>query len=125
MFKSFLYVVAAVAVAALVAANAVKASHIEGACADQLNAVEAAIAAARFTGMNAEMDQTRMLAKLDAADAKVDQEKYSDAIDKLDEIASKADELATAPKSKLNGNDATIIIEKVAYAIGCVGSLGD
>ena len=110
------------AIAILSVPGAASAGHITGACADELNAVEAAIGEAIFTGRRAEMDQTNMLAKLDAADAKVDLGKYADAVDKLLDISDKATALANAPKAKLE--DATGINGAVSAAMICVGGLG-
>jgi len=101
--------------------GAARADHITGACAVELNAVEAAINAAVFQGQRANSDKSNLLAKLDAADAKVDLAKFSDAVDKLGEISDKATELANASKPKLA--DATGINTAVSDAIACVGKL--
>lgn len=102
-------------------AGAARADHVKGACALELNAVETAINAAVFQGPRANTDKSNLLAKLDAADAKVDLGKFSDAVDKLGEISDKATELANAPKPKLA--DATGINTAVSDAIACVGRL--
>ena len=114
-------ILALVAATAGAWAGAVRAVHVEGACALELNAVEAAINAAVFQGQRANTDKSNLLAKLDAADAKVDLDKFSDAVDKLDDISDKASELANAAKAKLA--DATGINTAVSAAIACVGSL--
>jgi hypothetical protein len=98
-----------------------RADHFTGACAFELNAVEAAIRGATFTGQNATTDQSNLLAKLEAANAKVAEGKFSDAVDKLDDISDKATALAGAAKPKLA--DATAINTAVAGAIACVGRL--
>jgi hypothetical protein len=97
------------------------ANHFTGACAFELNAVEAAIHGATFSGQNATTDQTNLLAKLEAANAKIAEGKFSDAVDKLDEISDKATALAGAAKPKLA--DATGINTAVASAISCVARL--
>jgi hypothetical protein len=102
-------------------AGAARADHITGSCAFELNAVEAAIRAGTFLGQRADTDQSNLLAKLEAADAKVDFGKFPDAVDKLVEISDKATELAGAPKPKLA--DASGINAAVTAAIGCVGKL--
>jgi len=122
MIKSTLAGAAVAAIMVLSMTGTAKAEHITGACAYELNGVEAEITAARFLGNRAEMDRTNMLAKLDAADAKVDLGKFSDAIDKLMDISDKATALADAPKAKLD--DASGINTAVSAAIACVGKLG-
>jgi hypothetical protein len=97
------------------------ANHFTGACASELNAVETAIRNGVFLGKNASTDQTNLLAKLEAAAAKVGLKKYDDAVDKLQDISDKATELASAPKSKLE--DASGINGAVITAIACVGGL--
>ena len=115
-------VVPAILMAALgVWSSGASADHITGSCAFELNAVEAAVRAGVFLGRQAATDQSNLLAKLDAADAKVDLGKFSDAVDKLDDISDKATELAGAPKPKLA--DASGINTAVSAAIACVGRL--
>ncbi len=94
----------------------------QGECAYELAAVGVAIDAATFLSKNADMDESNLLAKLEAAGAKVALDKYSDAVDKLEDISDKATALANAPKAKLD--DATGINGAVAAAIACVGGVG-
>lgn len=95
------------------------ADHFNGTCADELNAVEMAINAGRFTGKKAESDRTNLLAKLGAADRKIELNKYSDAVSKLEDISNTATALANAqPNSKLDS--AENINEAVIDAIICV-----
>ena len=97
------------------------ANHFTGACASELNAVETAIQSAVFLVKSASTDQTNLLAKLEAAAAKVGLQKYDDAVDKLQDISDKATALASAPKPKLE--DASGINGAVITAIACVGGL--
>lgn len=60
-------------------------------------------------------------AKLEAAAARVGLSKFSDAVDKLQNISDTATALANAPKAKLE--DATQINGAVVTAIGCIGAL--
>ena len=101
--------------------GATLADHFTGACAIQLNATETAIQTAIFLGRNASTDRTNLLAKLQAAGAKVGLTKYSDAVDKLQNISDTATALANAPKPKIE--DASGINAAVVTAIGCVGAL--
>ena len=98
-----------------------RAHHFNGACAFELNALEAAIGDGMFLGRNASTDQSNLLAKLEAAAAKVRLNKYDDAVDKLQNISDTATALADAPKQKLE--DASRINSAVVTAIGCVSGL--
>ncbi|BAL22803.1 hypothetical protein [Azoarcus sp. KH32C] len=102
-------------------AGPAQATHYTVACAPELNAVEAAIMAGTFLGRSAATDQSNLLAKLDAAAAKIQLQKFPDAIDKLEDISNAATALAGAPKPKLN--DASLINSSVRTAITCVGNL--
>ena len=92
-----------------------------GNCATELNAVEAAILNSQFTGNKAATDQSNLLVKLQAAEAKVTLAKYSDAVDKLQDISDTATALASAAKAKLT--DATAINNAVIAATACVANL--
>ena len=98
-----------------------QASHYTGSCSLELNAVETSINSAVFLGRNATTDKSNLLAKLDAANAKISQAKYGDAIDKLVDISDAATALAGAAKPKLD--DATGINTAVGAAVSCVGLL--
>ena len=101
--------------------SAAKADHFTGVCATELNGVETAIQNGIFVGKNASTDQSNLLAKLEAAAAKVRLSKFSDAVDKLQNISDTATALAGAQKPKLE--DASQINGAVVTAIGCVGAL--
>jgi len=116
-------------VAALINSGPANAEHITGACAAELNALEAAINNAVFLGPTADLNRSSLLTKLDAADAKVDLEKYADAVDKLLDISNKATALAdldgvTGNKIKLEPADAVVINNAVGDAITCVAVVG-
>lgn len=74
-----------------------------------------------FLGKNAATDQSNLLAKLEAAAAKVRLSKFSDAVDKLQNISDTATALAGAQKPKLE--DASQINGAVVIAISCIGAL--
>jgi hypothetical protein len=105
----------------LAAAGGASAGHFGGSCGESLNAVEQAIDDAVFMGKRADTNESNLLAKLEAANAKIGQEKPTDAIDKLLDISDKATAWADAPKAKLE--EATGINGAVADAIACVGTL--
>ena len=94
------------------------AGHFTGACSAELNAVEQAINDGEFLGNKASTDQSNLLVKLQAAAGKLSLQKFSDAVDKLQDISDTATALATAPKPKLR--DATTINDAVIDAIACV-----
>lgn len=106
---------------AVLLAGAGSAAAYVGPCQVELNAVESAIMAAQFTGSKAASDQSNLIAKLQAAEAKVTLAKYSDAVDKLQDISDTATALAGATKPKLE--DASLINGAVVSAIGCVSIL--
>jgi hypothetical protein len=78
-------------------------------CVDEMSDVYYGIDGGDFNGRNGEMNKSRMLAKYDAAVSKLKLYKFSDAIDKLDDIAEKATVLSTA------------ITKSVSAAIQCAG----
>ena len=92
-----------------------------GACGTELNAVGSAIQDGAFVGKKGAADQSNLLAKLEAAAAKVQLGKFDDAVDKLLDISDTATALADAPKPKLE--DAGEINTAVIAAIACVGGL--
>ena len=102
-------------------AQVARADHFSGSCGSELNAVEAAIESGVFLGNKATTGESNLLAKLEAANAKILLGKFSDAVDKLQDISDRATALADAPKPKLE--DATGINGAVGDAIACVGAL--
>ena len=90
-------------------------------CNAEIIAVGKAIDYAEFTGKRADSDRSNLLTKLTAAEAKISQDKFSDAIDKFDNISDKATDMANAPKSKLES--AYDINNAVTDALECVGPL--
>ena len=92
-----------------------------GSCGSELSAVGAAIEAGVFPGKKGIADQSNLMAKLEAAAAKVQLGKFEDAVDKLLNISDTATALADAPKPKLD--DASQINTAVIEAIACVGAL--
>ena len=90
-------------------------------CPGELDAVDAAIAAATFNGKRGEIDRLGMFGKVDEAIRKLKEEKYGDAMQKLLDISAKAEALATSPKQKLE--DDTDIQTSIYYANQCISSL--
>ncbi len=88
-------------------------------CTAEFDAVRASIESAVFVGKNAATDQSSLLAKVEAAEAKAIDGKLTDASDKLLDVADTAALLASAPKPKLE--DASGIIASVDAAVACLG----
>ena len=105
----------------LLSTSVSNAAHYDGQCFTELNAVELAVENANFVGKRAETNRSNLLAKLEAANAKITLLKYSDAVDKLTDISGAATTLANAPKQKLE--DATDINNATTNAISCTGAL--
>ncbi len=115
LFRSFL-----VGGFLLLPIGAANANHFIGVCSIELNTLEQAINDANFLGQRAETNKSNLLTKLEAAAAKMDQGKPSDAIDKLQSISDTATDLANAAKPKLE--DATLINTSAGSAIQCVSA---
>lgn len=97
------------------------AAHYAVQCATELNSLEMAIEDANFIGRRSATNRSNLLAKLEAANAKISLYKYSDAIDKLEAISDNATNLADAQKQKLA--DATAINVAVSNSISCTATL--
>jgi len=119
--KGFALILTLAAALILMSTGMANAGHFTGDCSTELNAVEAAIVAGTYSGNRAATNQSNLLAKLEAADAKIGLGKNDGAIDKLMDISDKATAWAGARKAKLD--DATDINNAVANAIACVGGL--
>ena len=113
-------IAASLLVMSLFAGGAANAVYV-GICAYEFNAIGDAIGDATFTSRNSDRDEAGLLGKLDDAVTKVQQQKYDDAIQKLEDIRDKATALAGARKSKLDS--AAAINDAVGAAIACVGGL--
>ena len=103
------------------------AANAEEVCTSGLDAIDeinknliADINSAEFLGKNSEMDRKRLRSKAEAAQRKIGQMKYDDAMDKLGEISDKVADLGTAAKPKINGTDGMYIMESVEAAEACV-----
>lgn len=92
-----------------------------GTVGSTLSAVELAINSAAFLGRNATSDQSNLLSKLQFAYSKATQQKWGDAMQKLQDISDAATALAGAAKPKLD--DATGINNAVTVATACMTGL--
>jgi hypothetical protein len=90
-------------------------------CSDYMVAVQSAIDGGIYSGRNATSNESNLEVKLEAAEMKLTDYKFGDAVDKLYDLSDKATAWADAPKEKLD--DATAINYAVADAIACIGSL--
>lgn len=91
-----------------------------GACQNDFYNVALAIESGVYSSAT---NRTNLLLKLDGATAKVSLKKFDDAVSILVAIGDRADELAGAPKAKLNSEAATAINATTGTAILCVGGL--
>lgn len=109
-----------IAAAMLFSAMGNASAAYSGPCQAQFTTLEFAIRNAVFLGAKASTDQTNLLAKLGAAQAKATEEppKFGDAIDKLQDISDTASALANATKPKLQ--DATAINTAVIDTMRCL-----
>ena len=90
-------------------------------CTSELDEVAAAIDAGDFKN---EKDRTRLNGKVIQAQAKVDLDKCSDALDKLDDIDEKVAALSDGVrKNKLSPAAAIAIMDATADAAQCIASL--
>jgi hypothetical protein len=90
-------------------------------CAAETDAVDLAIGDAEFIGKRADRSESSLREKLQAAIAKIKDEKFSDAIGKLIDISEKADALASAKKPKLK-DDMGISVAVLAATV-CINGL--
>ena len=119
-FMTLSFTVLLISALALVAfPDRAAADPFEGSCRTKLDALDDAIETAVFLGRNSS-SRSNLIAKLEAAAAKLSLGKLADAVDKLLDISEKATVMATANKPKLE--DATNINSAVAEAIGCVSA---
>jgi len=88
------------------------------ACSVDIDSVRAAIRGADYIGKQADSSESNLIVKLDSAEAKLTCGKVGDAVDKLEEISSKAFDLVDARKSKLVSSSG--IDTAVSDAIDCL-----
>jgi hypothetical protein len=96
------------------------------ACESELNALRSAIGAAEFTGKNRETDRANLLLKVDAAQAKLVEGKFADALQKLGDVRSTVSALSTPDakgKTKLDTAGAAAIDAALTDVESCVRSL--
>ena len=112
---------AAVAAITLALTTAGTGSAAPGDCSSELDAVATAIMDGDFRN---DKDQTRLDGKGIQAQAKVDLDKCSDALDKLGDIDDKVSALSDGNrKQKLPPEDAMDIMDETAIAVQCIASI--
>lgn len=75
-----------------------------------------------ITGRNADRDRAGLLAKLTNAEIKLDQGKFADAIQKLQDYEAKVNQLLAAGNISLT--DASTLLTGADEAIACIRQLG-
>ena len=90
-------------------------------CKAMIDALILETQAVAISGMNAERNRTGLLGKLSNADIKLDQGKFADAIQKLDDYEAKVRQLAAS--GSISAADANLLLSGADDAIACI-SLG-
>ena len=68
-------------------------------------------------------DRATLLSKVDDAKAKINQAKFCDALEKLNDYRAKVNDLLNAPKPKISQEDADSLLTLVNDAIACITEL--
>jgi hypothetical protein len=68
-------------------------------------------------------DRATLLSKVDEAKAKINQAKFCDALEKLNDFKAKVNELLNAPKPKVSQEDADSLVLLVNDAVACITEL--
>ena len=114
-------IAALIAIAALtLTAGAIFATTFDE-CATDIAVLRTETLGATLTGQNAEKDRTSLVGKLDSAQAKLDQGKFADAIQKLSDFRGKVEALQAA--GKIDPADAATLIAGADAAILCIQNL--
>jgi hypothetical protein len=127
--KSVTLVVALIALALMSVATRVTAasSSLDTAtsvseCKAMIDALILETQAVAISGMNAEKNRTGLLGKLSNAEIKLDQGKFADAIQKLDDYEAKVRQLAAS--GSISAADANLLLSGVDDAVVCISQLG-
>lgn len=118
----FAALAAAVVMFAAVVAHATTVSE----CQAIIAGIKAKTATVAITGKSAEKDRTGLIVKLNEANLKLDQAKFCDAIQKLNDFKVKVNQLATAGRINQDANAGPTGQELLAdadAAIACVNDL--
>jgi FIMAH domain-containing protein len=75
-----------------------------------------------ITGRNADKDRAGLLGKLSNAEIKLDQGKFADAIQKLQDYETKVNQLLAA--GNISSTDANTLLSGAEAAITCISQLG-
>lgn len=95
-------------------------------CQAELDALRLATNSATFTSRNASADRANLLRKVDAAQAKIADGKFADAVQKLEDIRTTVVALSTPDakgKTKLDAAGAAAIIAAADAAEACIQAL--
>jgi hypothetical protein len=87
-------------------------------CQAQINTLIAQTNATTFTGKNATTDQANLVGKLTAAQGKLNEGKFADAIAKLNDFIAKVNQLA--PQGKISQTDANALVTGAESARTCI-----
>jgi len=95
----------------------------KGAAINHVDTVDDLIYNAEFYSRDPERDRDRLRMKTLAAIEKLEAYKLDNAIDKMEDLYYKVDALDSAPKAKINSDDASAINAAVIHAVECIGEL--
>ncbi len=89
-------------------------------CDAAMDAVHDAVGTVEFLGRQAEKDEAGLVEKLEAAQVKLEEGKFDDAIQKLTDFTSAVIALRDAAKPKISLEDARTLLDAANAAIGCI-----
>jgi hypothetical protein len=104
------------------ASSSVDTSTTVSECKAMIDALILETQAVAISGMNAERNRTGLLGKLSNAEVKLDQGKFADAIQKLDDYEAKVSQLAAS--GSISAADANLLLSGADDAIACISQLG-
>ena len=113
---------AALAVGGLAVSTAGAATSVED-CQSQLATLRADTITAESSFTN-EQSVTSAIGKLDAASAKLAEEKDADAVQKLVDFQTQLNSLAAAPKPKVDPDTAQSLVAEAQGVIDCINAIG-
>ena len=93
-------------------------------CDAGIDAVRSAVGGVTFLSRQAAKDEAGLLTKLDAAQAKLDEGKFEDAVQKLIDFKNAVIALRDAGKPKMSAEDAQTLLDAADAAIACIGGIG-
>jgi len=123
MKQKHLFTTAVTVIVLLLAAVPSQASTVSY-CMELIDVLANETAGVEFLSRNAARDEASLLGKLERARMKLDQGKFADAIQKLDDFIAAVVSMRDAAKPKISSGDAALLIEGAEEVIACIQLLG-